>query len=58
MEAEREEWDGPWKEALDGLPLVFELFWPDVLAEVDLGKGWTPLQQVEFPRESGQWVNG
>ncbi len=45
MEEEREEWDGPWKEALDSLALVFKLFWPDVSGEVDLAKGWTPLEQ-------------
>jgi hypothetical protein len=45
MEDEQEEWDGPWKEALDNLALVFELFWPDVLVEVDLARGWTPLEQ-------------
>jgi hypothetical protein len=45
MEEEKEEWDGPWKEALDSLALVFALFWPDVLGEVDLDKGWTPLEQ-------------
>ena len=45
MAEEKEEWDGPWKEALDNLDLVFGLFWPDVVSEVDLSKGWTPLEQ-------------
>jgi hypothetical protein len=45
MEEEKEEWDGPWKEALDCLALVFELFWPDVPAEVDVAKGWISLEQ-------------
>jgi hypothetical protein len=45
MEAEKEEWDGAWKEALDSLALVFDLFWPDVRNEVDLDKGWTSLDQ-------------
>lgn len=45
MEEEKEEWDGPWKEALDSLELVFELFWPDVPGEVDLAKGWASLEQ-------------
>ena len=38
MDEEKEEWDGPWKEALDSLALVFELFWPDAPGEVDLAK--------------------
>src|SRR5262249_20116958 len=42
---EKEEWDGPWKEALDSLALVFALFWPDVLGEIDLDKMVTPLEQ-------------
>jgi hypothetical protein len=42
---EKEEWDGPWKEALESLDLVFGLFWPDVLDEVDLDKGCTSLEQ-------------
>jgi hypothetical protein len=42
MEEEKQEWDGPWKEALDSLSLVFELFWPDVSGEVDLDKGGPP----------------
>jgi hypothetical protein len=42
---EKEEWDGSWKEALDSLSLVFELFWPDVREELDLDKGWTSLEQ-------------
>jgi hypothetical protein len=45
MADEKEEWDGPWKEALDSLDLVFGLFWPDVVGEVDLARGWTPLEQ-------------
>jgi hypothetical protein len=45
MEAEKEEWDSPWKEALECLDLVFGLFWADVALEVDLSKGWTPLEQ-------------
>src|ERR1700734_4059510 len=45
MEEEKEEWDGPWKEALDSLELVFELFWPDVPGEVDLARRWTSLEQ-------------
>jgi hypothetical protein len=45
MEEEKEEWDGPWKEALDSLALVFELFWPDVRGAVALDKGWTSLEQ-------------
>ena len=46
MEEEKEEWDGPWKEALDdSLGLVFALFWPDVLGEVDPGRTCTPLEQ-------------
>jgi hypothetical protein len=45
MDAEKEEWDGPWKEALECLHLVFGLFWPDEAVEVDLGKGWTSLEQ-------------
>ncbi len=45
MEEEREEWDGPWKEALDSLALVFELFWPDVSGEVALDRGCTSLEQ-------------
>ncbi len=45
MEEEREEWDGPWKEALDSLALVFDLFWPDVPEEIALDKGWTSLEQ-------------
>jgi hypothetical protein len=45
MEEEKEEWDGPWKEALDSLALVVDLFWPDVSGEVDLVKGWTSLEQ-------------
>jgi hypothetical protein len=45
MDEEREEWDGPWKEALESLALVLELFWPDVPGEVDLDKGCTPLEQ-------------
>jgi hypothetical protein len=45
MEEEKEEWDGPWKEALECLNLVFGLLWPDVPGEVALDKGWTPLEQ-------------
>ncbi len=45
MEEEKEEWDGPWKEALDCLALVFDLFWPNVCEEVALEKGWIPLEQ-------------
>lgn len=45
MHEAAEEWDGPWKEALDCLALVFELFWPDVLSEIDLARGCTPLEQ-------------
>jgi hypothetical protein len=45
MADEKEEWDGPWKEALECLDLVLALFWPDVLGEVDVSKGWTPLEQ-------------
>lgn len=45
MEEECEEWDGPWKEALDSLALVCELFWPDVLDEVDVTRGCTSLEQ-------------
>jgi hypothetical protein len=45
MDAEEEEWDGSWKEALECPDLVFALFWPDVTAEVDLSKGWTSLEQ-------------
>ena len=31
---EKEEWDGPWKEALDaGLEEAMALFWPGVLDE-------------------------
>ena len=45
MEEAKEEWDGPWKEALDDLASVFGLFWPDVAGEVDLDKGWTSLEQ-------------
>jgi hypothetical protein len=45
MAEEKEEWDGPWKEALDSLALVFGLFWPDVLDEVDLDKGCISLEQ-------------
>jgi hypothetical protein len=45
MDEEKEEWDGPWKEALNSLALVFELFWPDVPGQVDLDKGWTSLEQ-------------
>jgi hypothetical protein len=45
MEEEKEEWDGPWKEALDSLALVFDLFWPDVSGEIALDKGCTSLEQ-------------
>lgn len=45
MEEAKEEWDGPWKESLDDLASVFALFWPDVVGEVDLDKGWTSLEQ-------------
>jgi hypothetical protein len=45
MEEEKEEWDGPWKEALDSLALVFALFWPDVIEEVELDKACIPLEQ-------------
>lgn len=45
MDEEKDEWDGPWKDALDSLPLIFALFWPDVLQEVDLSNGSTPLEQ-------------
>jgi hypothetical protein len=45
MQEEKEEWDGPWKEALDSLALVLKLLWPDVCGEIDLAKGWTSLEQ-------------
>lgn len=45
MAEEKEEWDGPWKEALESLVLVFGLFWPDVSEAVDLDKGWSSLEQ-------------
>ena len=45
MADENEEWDGPWKEALNNLALVFGLFWPDVLDELDLAQGCEPLEQ-------------
>jgi hypothetical protein len=45
MDDKKEEWDGPWKEALDSLVLVFGLFWPDVAGEINLDKGWTSLEQ-------------
>ena len=35
MTEEKEEWDGPWKEAVECLDLVFVLFWPDVAEQVD-----------------------
>lgn len=45
MDEENEEWDGPWKEALDNLDLVFALLWPDVADAVDLAAGWASLEQ-------------